>query len=201
MSEYTPTMEDLIESYAMSEDGLDFKRAAQERGEAARRLINSQEAEYAALLDKYVGPGWDSASLKTALAEHDDAIRADALAAPAVQGVTANREALIEMFRQARLAKSPNGYPLLNQTEAADALLASGLFSVTPDLDWWIAQHDGEFVATIRHEQAKRDAEIARHAVEGHSLHGSPEFRNGIAAICANAILAYFGLKKDADRG
>lgn len=36
---YNPTVEDLIESYAMSGDGLDFKRAANERREAARALL------------------------------------------------------------------------------------------------------------------------------------------------------------------
>lgn len=45
MSEYTPTTEDLIEAYAMSGDGLDFKRAANERREAAREALAAHDAE------------------------------------------------------------------------------------------------------------------------------------------------------------
>lgn len=42
---YHPTVEDLIEAYALSGDGADFKRAANERREAARALLKGMSGQ------------------------------------------------------------------------------------------------------------------------------------------------------------
>lgn len=53
---YEPSVADLIEAYAMSGDGLDFKRAANERREAAREALAAHDAEVRASVSS-VGSG------------------------------------------------------------------------------------------------------------------------------------------------